>query len=154
MALDPDHALAVLACSADALPRQTVAEAAQRAGLDWMELETGEIDLDVPIPLVLKVEGWFRFSLAGKDTLLVELWGEAYGRDYGCRVRLLGEPGLEVFASPPAPGVALEGRWQRGVAALAQRLGREIEPARLAAVLAAAWPGPLAEIWEALVARY
>jgi hypothetical protein len=162
MTLDADHASAVLAASSPLdLPREAVAAAAQREGLEWIKLEDGAIDIDVPIPLILKVDAWFHFALEGGGTLLTELWGEAYGRDYGLRVSLLGKPGLEVYSSPPGPQVPPEVavlvgelRWERGVARLAEYLEREIDPRRLRTVLGEAWPGPLAEIWEALVTRY
>jgi hypothetical protein len=154
MGLDHDHAMSLFgADSTYEVLRDAVVAAALARDLPGLALESSGLDLDVPIPLILKVDAWARYQI-GDHLLLAELWGEAYDRSYGARLRLLSKPGLEVFASPPTEPDPPPDRWARGVRQLADRLGRSLDPTALAEVLGAGWPGPLTEIWDALVTRY
>lgn len=160
MDLDHDHASAVLfACSSFEPPVEAFLAAAGEAGLEGFALDGGGIDVDVPIPLVYEVEGWFRVVVSGsaeRSVLLLELWGEAFGRDYGARVRLLGEPGLLVYVTPPDESDAAVGRerWAQGVAQLSALFGRPLDPEAMHRLFTVLWPCPLDEIWDALVTRY
>lgn len=158
--LDHDHASAVLfGCSSYEPPVEAFLAEARNEGLEGLALDDGGVDVDVPIPLVYEVEGWFRVLVSGsaaRGVLLLELWGEAFGRDYGARVRLLGEPGLLVYVTPPAeasPAVGRE-RWARGVAQLSELIGRPLDPEALHRLFTGLWPDPLDGIWDALVNRY
>jgi hypothetical protein len=158
--LDHDHASEVLlGCSSYEPPVEAFLAAALDEGLDGFALGEGAIDVDVPIPLVYKVEGGVRVLVsgsAGRCVLLLELWGEAFGRDYGARVRLLGEPGLLVYVTPPEEADAAAGRerWARGVAQLSEIIGRPLDPEALHRLFTVVWPDPLDGIWDALVTRY
>lgn len=158
MALDEDHASAVLlGASSYEPPVEAFLAAAHEEGLEGFTLDDGGVDIDVPIPLIYKVEGWFRVSLPESGgVLLLELWGEAFDRNYGGRVRLLGEPGLLVYETPPAEADPPVGsaRWARGVAQLSESIGRALDPEALHRLFTVVWPYPLDEIWDALVTRY
>lgn len=160
MALDSEHAHAVMtACALYEPPREGFARVARSEGLAGLSLEDAGIDLDVPIPLILKVEAWARVALRDGQgqgrSLLCELWGEAYDRRYGAQLRLLGEPGLLVFETPPRDqdAAVASARWALGVGRLSERTGVQLPPEGLVRALGALWPAPLDEIWEILVTR-
>jgi hypothetical protein len=152
MALDDDHAAYVLANAHldDAEIARDVAAACAATGLSCLRFLRHTIDLDIPIPLIVKVEACSHFSVldpsgAQAARLYVDLWGEAYERSYGTRVRLVtADERLTLLESPAQTGPV-------GVARLEALVGRELPRPGLRAVLAASMVPALRDVEETML---
>lgn len=133
-----------------------VQSARESRGLTGIRLTRHTVDFDVPIPLILKVEGYSRLELDDAQNvhaadLHVDLWGEAYDKSYGTKIRLVvGEERSVLLHWPDERGDVARTRWTDGVARLSELLARPLDPAALLHVCAAAVPPPLREIWTGM----
>jgi hypothetical protein len=154
--LHHDHAALVLLDSSTVESRQVeLIEAAATRGVQGLRLEGCSLDVDVPIPLIYEVEAnaWFAVDGATADAagwLGIDLWGEAYGRRYGVRLRgRVGEEYLLLLDVPTEDSDATRERFAAGWPRFCALLGRELAARTILELLAFGLPEPLRDEWEA-----
>jgi hypothetical protein len=134
--------------------REGVAAAAAAAGISGLRLEGSDVDLDVPIPLICKVDATCWFEVEGVDGgpvghLSIALWGEAYDRLYG--VSLRGRVGDERFVMLEVPSdepELLRPRWTEAHERFCGLLGRVLDASELLDTLGFGLPAGLQEEWD------
>lgn len=154
---DDAHALLSDETSTEALARD-VERASSEVGVAGIRLAHHRVDIDVPVLLVLEVDACSHLILSDKrgeesGRLYVDVAGEAYGRSYRIKLRIVSrERRMTMFEWPIVEGAEARASWESGVELLEKLLGAPLSTARLRCVLRAAVPPPLRHVLERALA--
>lgn len=157
--LSHDDACALLedGTSTESLARD-VERACVEVGIIGVRLASHRVDFDVPVPLVLEVDACSHLVLYDKrghevGRLYVDVGGEAYGRSYKVKLRLVsGEERVTMLEWPVCLSVEACALWANGIALLERLLGAPLSDVELRGVLCAAVPPPLRRVLERALA--